>query len=133
MKDRMSKAAIMRTYEVVYIDKFKDSIEADLARVSLKERFNLSDRKLDLMSSGLPVVVKKGISFDEACIFEDAIKRSGGVCWIQEMSPDGLHYERRTDPRRLQLDRRETYRGSSIQPDRRMGVGRRTDDQRRWQ
>lgn len=130
MRETMVNAAMVKTYEVVYIDKFSDAIEADLARISLKERFQLSDRKLDIMASGTPVVVKKGISYEEACKFEEAIKRSGGVCWIQESSPDGLYHERRGAKRRALMDRRDHYRGSSIQPDRRMGIGRRSMDKR---
>lgn len=128
MRETMVNVAMVKTYEVVYIDKFSDAIEADLARISLKERFQLSDRKLNIMAKGTPVVVKKGISYDEAVKFEDAIKRSGGVCWIQECSPDGLYHERRDDKRRDLMDRRDHYRGSSILPDRRMGIGRRTVD-----
>ncbi|WP_439134132.1 hypothetical protein [Pseudomaricurvus sp.] len=130
MRETMVNLSMVKTYEVVYIDKFTDSIEADLARVSLKERFQLSKRKLDIMSKGTPIVVKKGVSYEEAVKLEDAIKRSGGVCWIQETAPDGLYHDRRSDKRREVMDRRDHYRGSSILPDRRMGIGRRTADKR---
>ena len=120
--------AMMQTYEVVYIDKFTDELEAQLVRLSLKERFHLSDRKLDIMSTGTPVVVKKGVTYQAACLFEDAIKKSGGVCWIQECAPDGLYHERRDDSRREAMDRRDRYRDASIQSDRRMGIGRRGED-----
>ncbi|GAB3101218.1 hypothetical protein G8770_16080 [Aestuariicella hydrocarbonica] len=121
-------AALLKTYEVIYIDKFADAIEAELARASLKERFLLSDRKLELMSCGKPIVVKKGVSYDEACRFDEEIKKSGGICWIQESAPDGLYHERRSEKRRELSDRRDHYRGSAILPDRRMGIGRRTSD-----
>lgn len=122
--------ALMKTYEVIYIHKYTDAMQAELVRLSLKERFNLTERKLELMSCGSPVVVKKGVPYAEACLFEDAIKQAGGTCWIQECSPDGLYHDRRDECRRERLDRRDSYRTSSIQPDRRMGIGRRDQDKR---
>lgn len=130
MKKTNVHVALLKTYEVVYIDKFTDALEAELARLSLRERFNLSDRKLELMSCGSPVVVKKGVTYAEACVFEDAIKQSGGTCWIQESSPDGLYHDRRDESRRERLDRRDNYRTSAIESDRRMGIGRRDQDKR---
>ena len=121
-------AASNKAYEVVYIDKFPDLATAEVARENLRKTFGLNDHMLSTLASGIPIVVKKDVSLDEAQRFEGAIKGSGGMCWIQEMSPDGGFHERRHEYRRHQLDRREVIRGSSIVPDRRMGVGRGTDD-----
>ncbi|GAA5316157.1 MAG: hypothetical protein AseanaTS_13620 [Candidatus Pelagadaptatus aseana] len=115
-------------YEVVYIDKFTDIVEAEIARKQLQQRFHMSDGVLQSLSCGKPVVIKKGVDLEEAERYEKAIKDSGGVCWIQKMSEDGAHHERRHNERRLNLDRRSEYRGSSIQPDRRANCGRRTSD-----
>ncbi|NIB43279.1 hypothetical protein HBA55_26970 [Pseudomaricurvus alkylphenolicus] len=115
-------------YEVVYIDKFEDITEATVARESLKSRFGLNDHMLSTLSSGVPVVVKKNVDLEEARRFEQAIKDSGGVCWVQEMAPDGRFHERRLEQRRKQQDRRHQVRGSAIVPDRRSGKGRRTLD-----
>lgn len=119
-----------KAYEVVYIDKFSDMASAELARENLRRTFGLNDHMLSALSCGMPIVVKKGISLDEAQKFEHAIKGSGGVCWIQEMSPDGSFHERRHEARRHTLDRRGSFRGSSILPDRRYGMGRRSADNR---
>lgn len=120
----------LKAYEVVYIDKFSDMASAELARENLKRTFGLNDHMLSTLSCGMPIVVKKGVSLDEAQKFEGAIKDSGGVCWIQEMSPDGNFHERRHEMRRQSLDRRGNFRGSSILPDRRYGIGRRSLDHR---
>jgi hypothetical protein len=121
-------AGSSKAYEVVYIDKFSDMASAELARESLKRTFGLNDQVISTLSSGVPIVVKKDISWEEAQKFEQAIKHSGAMCWVQEMSPDGGFHERRHELRRSALDRRETVRGSSILPDRRYGIGRRSDE-----
>lgn len=120
-----------KAYEVVYIDKFSDMNSAELARENLRRRFGLNDQMISTLSCGVPIVVKKDISLEEAQKFENAIKDSGGVCWIQEMAPDGAFHERRHSSRRTILDRRESFRGSSILPDRRYGMGRRSEDDKR--
>lgn len=117
-----------KAYEVVYIDKFSDPATAELTRENLRKAFGLNDHMLSTLASGVPIVVKKDVSLDEAERFEHAIKGSGGVCWIQEMSPDGGFHERRHEYRRHTTDRRGIVRGSSILPDRRLTMGRRTDD-----
>jgi hypothetical protein len=117
-------------YEVVYIDKFTDIVEAEIARKQLQQRFHMTDSVMASLSCGKPVVIKKGVELDEAERYEKAIKDSGGVCWIQKMAPDGVHRERRHDERRVNLDRRSEYRGSSIQPDRRTNCGRRSGDRK---
>lgn len=115
-------------YEVVYIDKFSDVVQAEMARNMLQQRFHLDDASLEKLSCGLPVVVKRLVPLVDAKKFESAIKEAGGTCWVQEIASDGLHAERREILRRQELDRRGTYRGSSILPDRRQSCGRRSSD-----
>jgi hypothetical protein len=117
-----------KIYEVVYLDSFGCEEDASEARAKLKACFHLNDSQLKLLCSGVPVVVKKNLPLAEAQRFESAIKQAGATCWLQEMSPDEVHYERRQNKRRLLLDRRATYRGSSILPDRRSNTGRRRED-----
>jgi len=128
LAEEVEMAGSSKAYEVVYIDKFSDVASAELARENLKRTFGLNDQMISALSCGVPIVVKKGICWDEAQKFEHAIKHSGGVCWVQEMSPEGGFHERRYEFRRHKLDRRETVRGSSILPDRRYGLGRRSDE-----
>jgi len=115
-------------YEVVYIDKFSDIAKAEMARDLLRQRFHLDDLSLDKLSCGQPVVVKRLVPLDDAQKFESAIKQAGGTCWVQEVPSDGVHTERRELVRRQKIDRRGTYRGSSILPDRRQSCGRRSSD-----
>ena len=116
-------------YEVVYVDKFDDLLAAELFRDQLRKRFNLNAEHLNRLSSGLPVVVKKHVGFDEAERYHSAIREAGGVCWIQEQGPNGKHWERRRSQRRGRLERRTAFRASAILPDRRSGrVGRRSVD-----
>ena len=117
-----------KIYEVVYLDNFADSEVARLAKEKLKHSFHLTDSQLKLLSSGVPVVVKKNLPLSQAQRFEQAVKDAGATCWLQEMSPDEVHYERRQTSRRQLLDRRSSYRGSSIVPDRRHNLGRRQED-----
>lgn len=117
-----------RIYEVVYIDNFDNADDAAQARSKLKACFHLNESQLQLLGSGVPVVVKKNLPLVDAERFEAAIKQAGATCWLQEMSPDEVHYERRQNSRRLLLDRRSTFRGSSILPDRRSNTGRRRQD-----
>lgn len=118
-----------QTYEVIYLDKFSDAKAGESGRAKLRHKFGLNQRALNVLCSGVPVVVKKDVSLDEARKFEQAIKESGGVCWIQEATRGSGFHERRSLHRRDFVERRALYRGSAILPDRRLSIGRRTQDQ----
>jgi hypothetical protein len=119
-------------YEIVYIDKFIDIVEAEIARDALRQRFHLSEKIVERLSSGMPVVIKKSVDLHEAERYQQAIKEAGGVCWVQQMTPDCAHHERRLFNRRMKSCRRNEVRSSSIVPDRRKqesdGGGRRSRD-----
>jgi len=115
-------------YEVVYIDKFSDIAQAEMSRDLLRQKFHLDDTSLNKLSCGQPVVVKRMVPLGDAQKFESAIKEAGGTCWVQEVPSDGSHVERRELVRREKIDRRGSYRGSSILPDRRQTCGRRSAD-----
>lgn len=115
-------------YAVIFIDKFEQGPVAKLMRDGLRKRFRLSQATLAHLCSGRPVVVKKGLRLDDARRYRAAIQSVGGVCWIQATDADGRLRERRRSERRQLPDRRDTYRGSSIQPDRRAACGRRSSD-----
>ena len=83
---------------------------------------------LNRLSTGLPVVVKKRIPFDLAQRYHAAIRKAGGICWIQELNGKGKHWERRQSQRRKPMERRSAFRASSIFPDRRRSGGRRSTD-----
>lgn len=117
-----------KLYEVVYVDKFDDLLAAELFRDQVRKRFKLEPEKLARLSTGLPVVVKKRISLDEAQRYHAAIRKAGGVCWMQELDKNGRHYERRQAQRRKLSERRSAYRASSLFPDRRRGHNRRSTD-----
>ncbi len=117
-----------KLYEVVYVDKFDDLLAAELFRDQLRKRFKLNPEGLSRLSTGLPVVVKKKIPFDDAQRYHAAIRKAGGICWIQELDGKGRHFERRKSQRRYNDERRSAYRASSMYPDRRRTRGRRTID-----
>jgi hypothetical protein len=117
-----------KLYEVVYVDKFDDLLAAELFRDQVRKRFRLDTDKLSRLSTGLPVVVKKRIQYDEAQRYHAAIRKAGGICWVQELGPNGEHFERRENQRRRPRERRGAYRASSLFPDRRGRDGRRTTD-----
>ena len=117
-----------KLYEVVYIDKFDDLLAAELFRDQVRKRFKLDTEQLTRLSTGLPVVVKKKISYQEAVVYHAAIKKAGGVCWIQELGSNGRHFERRQSERRKSVHRRAAFRASSKLPDRRRSRGRRSTD-----
>jgi len=115
-------------FEVIYVDKFTDPEQFDRAQRNLQKLFGLKQRHLERLSCGLPVVIKKRIAREEAERYRDAVKKAGGVAWVQEVGPDGLHYERRDQDRRVVFDRRAFYRINVLIPDRRVSTGRRTTD-----
>lgn len=117
-------------YEVVYIDKFEGLPAADLLRERMRRRFGLNRLQLTRLSSGTPVVIKKGVQLEEAKRYQEAVNELGGTCWVQPLDSEGGHRERRRRKRRAVLDRRRSYRGSSILPDRRSNCGRRSMDLR---
>ncbi len=104
-------------------------MSADLFRDQVRKRFKLKTEEIARMSSGLPVVVKRNLSYEQANLYRSAIRSAGGVCWIQERGPNGKYSERRRTKRRENLDRRTCYRASSTFPDRRRSCGRRGSDQ----
>jgi hypothetical protein len=115
-------------YEVLYIDKFTDGAKAEYARENLRKLFHLNDQHLNRLSTGEPVIVKKKVDLDEALRYRQAIAAMGGTAWVQALDEQGNHRERRQQNRRLLADRRNHYRASSIQPDRRQSCGRRSTD-----
>jgi len=116
-------------FAVVYVDKTTSSMESATIQRNLKDVFGLNFKSLARISTGKPVVIKKKIDFDHATRYQDAVKRAGGIAWVQELDEEGMHQERRQDHRRQMFDRRAVYRASSIQPDRRQTCGRRSSDQ----
>ena len=120
------------SYEVVYIDKFTDMVEAGIVRDNLQKTFGLKPKHIVALSSGRPVVIKKRINFDEALRYKAAVDSAGGVAWVQELGSDGTHIERRQTGRRQLKDRRAVFRASSILPDRRQSCGRRSTDRSRY-
>lgn len=115
-------------YEVVYIDKFTDMVEAAIVKDNLQKTFGLKPDHLQKLASGKPVVIKKQVNFDEANRYKAAVDSAGGVAWVQELGPDGEHVERRQSGRRQLKDRRAVFRASAILPDRRQNCGRRSTD-----
>ncbi len=116
-------------YEVVYVDKFTNPIQAQATLKRLQETFGLAENHIERLSCGEPVVIKKKVDLEEANRYQEAVQQAGGIAWIQEIGEDGGHEERRKGPRRTLLDRRTVYRASSILPDRRGSCGRRSTDQ----
>lgn len=116
-------------YEVLYIDKFTDTLWATTVYDNLRLTFGLKESQLEKLSCGNPVVIKKKIDLSEAERYRQVITAAGGVAWIQELGEDGEHRERREQRRRVVRDRRAIYRASAILPDRRQNRGRRTTDQ----
>lgn len=117
-------------YEVLYVDKFSDLVEAAVVNDTLRKTFGLNHRHLLKLSAGTPVVIKKKVGIEEAERYKGIVMDAGGVAWIQELGPEGEHLERRQEKRRSILDRRTVYRASSIVPDRRQDMGRRSTDRK---
>lgn len=119
---------LKQNYEVLYVDKFQNAQEAAATRQCLSKTFGLQPHQWDRLASGNPVVVKKGVPYEEAERYLNAIAEAGGTAWVQKLGPDGNHIERRKTNRRQLFDRRAVYRASAIQPDRRQSRGRRSTD-----
>ncbi len=116
-------------YEVFYIDKFANSAEASVAMANLRVRFKLDSATLKRMNSHLPVSIKRRVSLYVAEKYCQVITEAGGTAWVEEMLDGKARIQdRRTGKRRLMLDRRGSYRGSAILPDRRGSRGRRSID-----
>ncbi len=115
-------------YEVLYIDKFTDVAVAEYAKENIRKLFHLDQQHMDRLSTGEPVVIKKHVNQQQAEKYKQAIAKAGGVAWAQCLDENGQHRERRQSSRRRLLDRRGSYRASSIQPDRRESCGRRSTD-----
>ncbi len=116
-------------FEVVYVDKTTSPMDSAAIQRNLKEIFGLNLSTLERISTGEPVVIKRKLDFEEASRYQAAVKRAGGIAWVQELDENGMHQERRQKSRRNKLDRRAIYRASSVQPDRRQSCGRRSSDQ----
>ncbi len=117
-----------RIYQVIYIDKFASPAEAQTSYRRIKDAFHLSDQAITQLQSQKPVPIKQNINRDTAQTICELMSSLGATCWLQEMNAEEAFFDRRQDKRRQQLDRRQQYRSSSIQPDRRHDCGRRSTD-----
>lgn len=118
-----------KIYQVLYIDKFADAIEAATTSQSLRKLFGLDEKAIARLASGKPTVVKKNVPYAAANRLHEAICEAGGTCWVEEVGDRQAYGDRREEMRRQLFDRRCAYRGSAIVPDRRKSCGRRSSDE----
>ncbi|UTA46900.1 hypothetical protein L1F30_12085 [Simiduia sp. 21SJ11W-1] len=107
-----------RGLDVIFIDKYIDPAKSLELLKKLQEKFLFSERTLQQLASGYPVVVKHDTDPATAQKLVDYILALGGDCWMQAANPEGFK-DRREDNRRLTVDRRLLHRGWAIVPDRR--------------
>jgi hypothetical protein len=110
-----------------------DQVKHGLAKIFTLDANRPTDAgKLKQMLSGRPVVIKAGLSREQARQYQQVIAKTGAVAEIG-VDPANQYYapgykERRHDQRRIKGDRRGVRRTSSILPDRRASHGRRSTD-----
>ncbi len=117
-----------RIYQVIYIDKFANPEEAQASYQQIQDTFQLSEQAIRQLQSQKPVPIKQNTNRETAQTICELMNSLGATCWLQEMSADEAFFDRREEKRRQQFDRRQHYRSSSIQPDRRHDCGRRSTD-----
>ena len=111
-------------YTVCYIDKYSTPERSQEITLAIGEKFGLSAKHLNKLSSGNPVVIKQSVPMTYAKRLKDAVNTLGGCCWIQMLDSAGQFRERRLSARRTEADRRGLPR-TNIEPDRRIPKDRR--------
>ncbi len=128
----------METFRVVFKGGIATGFTPDQVKHGLAKIFTLDANrpadagKLKQLLSGRQVVIKAGLSREQARQYQQMIAETGAVVEIG-VDPANQYYapgykERRHEQRRKKGDRRTIRRTSSILPDRRSGHGRRNTD-----
>lgn len=130
----------METYRVVFKGALAAGYTPEQVRNGLAKIFTLDlskptdASKLKKLLSGKPVVIKAGLTRDQASQYQQVIARAGALAEIGADPADQYYApgikERRHSQRRKAGDRRAVRRTSAILPDRRSSWGRRSKDPR---
>ena len=118
--------------QIVFSGTTTGEYDVDTSKKRFQKLFNLPDKRIDKLFNGNEVVIKSGISEEQAMNFAIKIAEAGCECAIEEMpdendpTNDPNFVEQRKAERRVRT--RRPPRPGAIVPDRRIFAGRRKGD-----
>lgn len=131
----------METFRIVFKGALAAGYTPEQVKNGLAKIFTLDPSeptdasKLKQLLSGRPVVIKKGLTREQASRYQQVIAGAGALAEIgtdpaEQHAAPGTRDRRLNHLRRKAGDRRAVRRSSSILPDRRFNRGRRSKDPR---
>lgn len=121
-------------FQLVFVGSACEAEQLETVKAAIADRFKLDQRKVDLLFSTKPVVVKKDLDAETAITYKQVIDRLGGLARIEAMPlnsdtvRESWFIERRLSRRRFQRERRKSARVWMYRSDRRRNSGRRACD-----
>lgn len=110
-------------FNLIYKGEIYEGYALENVKKSISELFELDDAGVDEFFSGRPVALTKNVDAVTGETYQKALACVGALTHLEPVQTGRTHHpertERRRRERRLCADRRASYRGSSIQPDRR--------------
>lgn len=116
-------------FDIIFHNTASDESEKEVLAAKLAEKFHIKEETAArLMHAQQPICLKKKVDLETALKYRSAFNNIGLECELFAHKDDQKEplVERRTGERRQGDDRREHYRASSVQPDRRMKDRRET-------
>ncbi len=112
-------------FRVVLLNEFNQIDNADDIQKKVAARFRLSDKAVDHVFAGRPVVIKTNVDAETAFRFKTTLDQIGALSQVESMpefdDTDASGYiERRIKQQRAAYDRRAQTRNGQILPDRRV-------------
>lgn len=125
---------VPQRYRIVFDGEVGRGHERTSVKRSLAALFRVDAGTIERLFSGRPVVLKQGIDAEEAIHFISALNEAGAMSRMEPIPPGAPRtnrvsfMERRLQQRRKKVDRRKRLRADAYVPDRRHGVGRRSEE-----
>ena len=110
-------------FNLIYKGEVHNGYDLEEVKATIAELFDLDEKGLEQFFSGRPVALKEHLDAVTGETFQKALACVGAVTHLEPVqceATEELPGDRRRRQRRRWGDRRATYRGSSIQPDRRI-------------
>lgn len=118
----------MKKYNVIFNGGLNGEYDLITVKAKFQKFFNLSQIKVEYLFTGKDIKIKTECSQTQALKYVSKIDEMGGICYIEPVDdtelPKGVLYDRRFSVRRVNPERRHSFR-SDKKSDRRSGKDRR--------
>ena len=74
----------MNQYQLVFNGTLSDGHKVDEVKRNLASLFKTDKAKIDRLFASLPIVVKRDVDYDGALKYQQALRRAGAICQVEE-------------------------------------------------